>query len=381
MKKLAISSIKSLGKQETFNLTMKSSQHNYALPTKNGIIFSKNSHAAGYALLSFHTAWCKAYYPEHYMAECFNYETFDKYKLFVEDCKRMGIPVLPPSVSFSKPQASVELFDGNLHFKHTHKEVIYGGIRDGTKCVRLGFQLVKGVGGSVSLHKNAPYTDILDFVTKNKGIDAGSLEALAKCGALDEFGITRNDLIKNLPNLLQVRKSIKDSNVQDVFGALSADERSSFISLEVSNTPVTDQMLMSWESEYLGYCFTTNFYVAYHHLVKDRERIGSILHSEKIEGEVSFVGLVYSAKPYRKEVINKETKEKEKKLMLFLKIGDFDEQIEIGIFEDGLRRSAEQMNIPLSADIIRPNDLVLVIGSKKYNGRFNTTRIEVLERR
>jgi DNA polymerase III alpha subunit len=276
------------------------------------------------------------------------------------------------------------VFKAEEHKRHCYGEILHTGIVDDTKCVRLGFQLVKGVGGSIALHKRAPYTDVFDFVTKNREVDAGSFEALIKGGAFDGFGLTRHELMLNLESLLSMRRSVKESNVEDVFAALSADERSSFISLIPCDTPVTDLQRMEWESEYLGFCFTTNFYTAYSHLIEKHtkgETIGSVLQSDQTDGDVAFLGLVYSAKPYRKEFFNKETQEKEKKLMLFLKVGDFDEQIEVGVFEDGLRRSAEQMQVPLSADLIRKNDLILVIGSKKANGRFNTTRIEVLERR
>ena len=93
-----------------------------------GYGFNK-SHSAGYAILAYQTAWLKAHYPSELMAATFSSEmdSTDRIVVFIEECRRMGIEVLPPDINSSFAHFTVE--DGNVRFGlGAVKNVGLGGI-------------------------------------------------------------------------------------------------------------------------------------------------------------------------------------------------------------------------------------------------------------
>ena len=75
MQKCKIKSVKSLGLQPTYNVTMKSEQHNYAIfgDSKDKFIISRNSHAVGYTYISSRMLWLKAHLPKQFFASMFTH--------------------------------------------------------------------------------------------------------------------------------------------------------------------------------------------------------------------------------------------------------------------------------------------------------------------
>jgi DNA polymerase-3 subunit alpha len=133
------------------------------------------SHSTCYAFVAYQTAWLKANYPAEYMASVLTHSggQIDKITFFMEECRRMGIPVLGPDVNESGFQFSVN--------------------KQGQ--VRFGLGAVKGVGEGaveaiVSEREKGPYTSIFDLVRRVnlRGANRKSLESLALAGAFDGFG-------------------------------------------------------------------------------------------------------------------------------------------------------------------------------------------------
>jgi DNA polymerase III subunit alpha len=134
------------------------------------------SHSTCYALVAYHTAYLKAHYPGEFMSAVLtnNLGQIDKITFFMEECKRMGIPVKGPDVNESAAKFTV----------NKRGEIRYA----------LG--AIKGVGEGVvenivsERRQNGSYKSIFDFVrrcnlrTLNKRV----MEVLAWAGALDEFG-------------------------------------------------------------------------------------------------------------------------------------------------------------------------------------------------
>ena len=137
------------------------------------------SHAAAYSLLAFKTAYLKAHYPSEYMAAVLTHNVNDikKITFFIEECRRMGIEVLPPDINESQSLFSVNA-DGQIRF---------------------GLEAIKGVGRSVvaeminQRNKGGKFTSIFDLTTRMplRSINKKVLESLAYAGALDEFGVNR----------------------------------------------------------------------------------------------------------------------------------------------------------------------------------------------
>lgn len=125
------------------------------------------SHAYGYCMLSYATAYLKTHYPLPFMCALINSEggTQENIIPYVRECERMGITVLPPSVKV-----------GNCEW------VIEGD------AIRIGLTYVKGVGGNLKLNGD---TFASFCANNNKGV----VVALIKSGAMDDFG-DRTELLK-----------------------------------------------------------------------------------------------------------------------------------------------------------------------------------------
>ncbi|MFZ5554013.1 MAG: DNA polymerase III subunit alpha [Bacteroidota bacterium] len=138
------------------------------------------SHSTCYAYLAFQTAYLKAHYPAEYMAAVLTHNMSDikKVTFFMEECRRMRIPVLGPSVNESE-------------LKFTVNE---------NGAIRFGLGAIKGVGENavesiVSQRKeNGTYKSVFDF-TKRIDLRAANkktMENLALAGAFDCFSIIRS---------------------------------------------------------------------------------------------------------------------------------------------------------------------------------------------
>jgi len=147
----------------------------------SGYAFNK-AHAAGYALVAYWTAYLKANYPAEYMAGLLTSVAGDKDKsaLYLNECRRMGIKVLPPDVN-----ASTAMFTPV-----------------GTD-IRFGMAAVRNVGTAVvdsiveARRAKGAFTSFSDFLRKvpvnvcNKRV----IESLIKAGAFDSFGHPRRGLM------------------------------------------------------------------------------------------------------------------------------------------------------------------------------------------
>lgn len=138
------------------------------------------SHAVAYAYVAYRMGYLKANYPPEFMAAVLsrNMSDITEITLFIEECKRMNIPVLGPDVN-----------ESDLHFFVNKKGEI-----------RFGMAGIKNVGENAALsimeerNNNGLYTSIFDFIQRVdlRSVNKRSLESLAKAGAFDGFeGIHR----------------------------------------------------------------------------------------------------------------------------------------------------------------------------------------------
>jgi DNA polymerase-3 subunit alpha len=138
------------------------------------------SHSTCYAFVAYQTAYLKAHYPGEYMASVLthNLSNIDKVTFFMEEAKRMGIPVLGPDVNESHYQFAVN--------------------KKGE--IRFGLGAVKGVGeGAVHAiveerEKGGPFVSIFDLSRRInlKAANRKTFESLAYAGAFDSFSLSRS---------------------------------------------------------------------------------------------------------------------------------------------------------------------------------------------
>jgi DNA polymerase-3 subunit alpha len=140
------------------------------------------AHSAAYGLVSYWTAYLKAHYPAEYMAALLTSvgDSKDKMAVYLNECRRMGIRVLPPDVG-----QSIRFF-----------AAVGDDIRFGLGAVRnVGANVVDGI---VASRAAAPFTDFHDFLSKVPPHVANkrTVESLIKAGAFDSLGATRRALME-----------------------------------------------------------------------------------------------------------------------------------------------------------------------------------------
>lgn len=158
------------------------------------------SHAVGYAVLAYITAWLKVYYPAEYYASLLagNLDNPGRTKNYLNDARRNGIKVHTPNVNQSA--------------------MPYGKGKD----VWLGLASVSGIGAetAVAIIANGKYKDLQEFVDKNLDILPGgkNFDAIIRSGALDCFGYSRRLLLaaseEIMKSVLAVRKAKKQNEAR-----------------------------------------------------------------------------------------------------------------------------------------------------------------------
>jgi error-prone DNA polymerase len=139
------------------------------------------SHAAGFALLCYQSAWLKKYYPGEFYCALLNNQPMGFYspEVIVRDAKRHGIEILPVDINKSSAKCTVE--DGK---------------------VRLGFMYIKGMGDKVTKQivaerKKANYPSLDDFYSRTR-LERRLVENLILAGAFDSFSCPKRQLLWQL---------------------------------------------------------------------------------------------------------------------------------------------------------------------------------------
>jgi len=152
-----------------------------------GYAFNK-AHAVCYAFVAYRTAYMKANYPVEYYAALLsaNMDDKDKLAVYIDDCRRLGIKILPPDVNHSRAVFEVE----------------GGGIR-------FGLSAVKGVGRAVvetmveARESGGGFIDLSDFCRRAQGgnsVNKSMVECLIKVGAFSSVEPNRAKLLEMLPD-------------------------------------------------------------------------------------------------------------------------------------------------------------------------------------
>jgi DNA polymerase III subunit alpha len=253
----------------------------------SGYGFNK-SHTAGYGVVSFWTAYLKANFPAEYMAALLTSvgDDKDKMAIYLAECRRMGIKVLPPDVN-----------ESSLNFTPSGTDV------------RFGLGAIRNVGENVvadivrTREEKSKYASFGDFLEKatiavcNKRV----IESLVKAGAFDSLGHSRRGLLAAVERSVDAVVGVKRQEAYgqfDLFGDLSlADETTSALDLgiDLDAAEWNQQVLLQNEREMLG------LYVSSHPLdgtehILSRERdttIADLLAAgETASGIVRLAGII-----------------------------------------------------------------------------------------
>lgn len=286
------------------------------------------SHATGYATIAYQTAYLKAHYPEEFMAALLTSDQNDieRIAIEVEECKQMGIKVLPPDIN-----ESFENFTVVRQEDKTAKPLI-----------RFGLRAIKNIGSGIvgaiikERKENGFYQNLEDFLKRvqSKDLNKKSLESLIKSGALDKFG-ERNQLLENIDKLLNFAKETnkeKQSGQTNIFSFSHFSQKIYALKLQGAVMATTKQKL-DWEKEFIG------LYISDHplnefnpHLAKFITPCNRLFESfNKGIRDVKILGVVTKVK---KIFTNAN------ELMLFAKLEDNSGNVEAVVFPSILKNNA-----------------------------------------
>ena len=235
------------------------------------------AHSAGYGLLSFWTAYLKANYPTEYMAALLTSVRDDKDKssLYLNECRRMGIKVLPPDVNESDSEYTPRGAD-----------------------IRFGLTAIRNVGENVvaSIISNRiskdKYQSFGDFLAK---VDASvcnkkTIESLIKAGAFDSLKHSRKGLMMVYLEAIDAVSEAKRAEAIgqfDLFGTQTSSTSISGVSLEIPLTEWEKSMLLSYEREMLGLYVSDHPLLGIEHILRAASdmpisQLGEVNHDQII---------------------------------------------------------------------------------------------------
>jgi len=287
------------------------------------------SHAACYAFIAYQTAYLKANYPAEFMAALLtsDQQNSDRIAIEVDECRQMGIEVLPPDINES----------------YSTFTVVAQSLQDNKPRIRFGMLAVKGLGEGVvkavikERKINGPYQDIADLLSRvtDKDMNKRSLEAFIRSGCLDSLA-ERNQLLTNMDRLLafiQDRNKNKDSNQQSLFDIMPAmDEPINMLQLDPA-PPLDSRQKLAWEKQYLGLYISDHPMTEFAPLLKDFVLSCARLKQCAKDSQVRVAGVASSIK---------RITTKKGDAMLFVRLEDSSGDIEVLVFPKTL---ADQLHV------------------------------------
>ncbi len=284
-----------------------------------GYGFNK-SHAASYAAIAYHTAYMKTKFPVEFMAAVLTAEAnnTDKISQAIEECKRMGIVILPPDINTSETNFSIIKNKNSLE----------------NKAIRFGFSAIKNVGTAaitaiLKVRKKQKLNSFTDFCSRadSQKVNKKVIESLIKVGALDSFGkraamLVSMDEIRN--KAMQDQKQ-RASGQQSLFASSESKTQIKDSLPEIDELPAAE--LLGFEKQLLG------FYLTRHPMAKALESIAEAATNKLFEvdelrpGSTVIIGGIIS----KSRVIFTRRGNKE---MAFVTIEDDTASSEIVVFPD-----------------------------------------------
>ena len=225
-----------------------------------GYGFNK-SHSVAYALLAYQTIWLKTHFPAEFMSSVMSsdIDNTDKVVNLIDECRRLGLGVLPPDINSSHHDFTVP----------DDKNILYG----------LG--AIKGVGRAAAQqivdirNEHGDYRTLDEFclLLGTQKVNRRCIEALIRAGAMDSFGYTRAALFEHLDKALRnADQRLRDSHAgqNDMFAESNAGSHVEAIqAIEEWN----DEMKLSGERQTLG------LYLTGHPVARYQEELRGITRS------------------------------------------------------------------------------------------------------
>ena len=217
-----------------------------------GYGFNK-SHSTAYALIAYMTAYLKAHYPVEFMAALLscdipgrNFKSKDALVEHLEDCRRMEVDLVPPSVNSC--ESDFKVADGKIYFGLSAIKACGSGAAEAIAAERKA-------GG--------PFRSMFDFCERvdPQQCNRATIEALIKAGAFDELGGHRAQLAAVLERALQsgaAAAADRRSGQKGLFEAFDDEEQEATDTEWPNIPPLEERDQLTQEKEVLGFYLTSH---------------------------------------------------------------------------------------------------------------------------
>ena len=301
------------------------------------------SHAACYALIAYQTAYLKVKYPAEFMTSLLNAESFDldRVAVIINEAKRMGIEILPPSVNESLEDFTLIKGEGVNPVRSQSLEATADAqahrTSNGVK-IRFGLSAIKNLSANAieSIIKEremaGAFLNISDFIERvsAKDLNKKSLEALIKCGTFDAFE-ERRKLLINTEELLRYSKDLGKKNNSSQIGLFDSYSNLAPLKL-IPAEPAIKKEKLAWEKELLGLYTSEHPTSEYREVMEKKSLLIQKIKPSLIGQKIAVGGLISGI---QKHVT------KNGRLMLFTKLEDWANKIEVVVFPDLLEKNPE----------------------------------------
>jgi DNA polymerase-3 subunit alpha len=286
-----------------------------------GYGFNK-SHAAAYAFIAYETAYLKANYPVEFMAALLTSEmaNTDKVVKHIEECRTMGLEVLPPDVNESSSDFTVV----------------------GDK-VRFGLVAIKNVGEAAiqsilaSRRERGKFRDLFDFAERVdlRLVNKRVVESLIKCGAFDSLGARRSQLMAAVDKAMEAASSAQRDRAHGQVSLLDVLAPAGSAPRQAPALPELPEweraQLLAGEKETLGFYITGHPLSEYRGLLVKHATVSTEeLHSLPDKSSVKLGAIVTGVK---------EISTKNGDRMAFVVLEDLAGSVEAVVFPDLYRSS------------------------------------------
>ncbi len=295
------------------------------------------AHSVSYAMIAYQTAWLKANYPVEFMAALLTAEAGagqgheEKVARAIQECRRMGIKVLPPDINKS-----------DVGFTLEKDQESAGGL-----AIRFGLSAIKNVGEAAieeitrARQKKGAFRSLEDFYYRvdTQKVNKKVLESLIKVGAFDQFG-SRKALLAVVDQLRTAVEKLKRDRQQGQASLFGFDKSEEEHLPQITLDPTlqfSNEERLEFEKELLGFYLTShplqNKLGRYQHLAT--HKIEAVLEEEK-QLRVRLLGIL--------ENVRMVTTRKTGRAMAFASLRDETGIVDVVIFPDLLDRRGQVVN-------------------------------------
>ncbi|MGI6358776.1 MAG: DNA polymerase III subunit alpha [Bacillota bacterium] len=286
------------------------------------------SHAACYAVLAYQTAWLKVHYPAEFMAALLTSVAgnSDKVQAYIEDCRRLGVEIVPPDVNLSR-----------------HKFTASGG------KVSFGLAAVKNVGHAAidaivaARESGGPFTSLFDFCSRvdSRVVNKRVIESLIRCGAFASTGANRAQLLASLDSALEKAASDQKSKQNGQLSLFDLLEGQGVAAPEVEwNLPDTPEFppdeLLAMEKELLGMYVSGHPLDRYRQALKSRISVSLTDITELAHGTPVVIG--------GRVIAKRRITTKTGKPMMFCTVEDYEGTVEVVLFPESTQKYGYLVN-------------------------------------